>query len=216
MEMVDGTKLDEKHHRNSDPWPRPRERFPVVPDEKGRCWHAVHSDTKHVGKTCEAIDKLGYKFYYPQMRRMKTPALRNVTPSKRRELKGVARPVLSPLFPGYPFVLFSLRDGQWHELFDLFGVYGMKVAEGLPVPVPNQVIANIQASEVGGAIPLEMPVVTLLFGAGERVRIEDGPFHGFTGTIQELDESRRRVLLDLVIFGASRPVPFEIDQISKL
>lgn len=201
-------------HKHSDPWPR--KRYPVIPDNEGRNWHAVHSDAKHALHACEAMQKLGYEYYYPQMRQMKAPALRHIHSGKRKDLKSVARPVLSPLFPGYPFVLFSLRDGQWHELFDLFGVYGMKVAEGLPVPVPNEVIENIKASEVAGAIPLEMPVIKLLFGVGETVRIDDGPFKGFTGTIQELDESKRRVLLDILMFGSSRHVPFEADQIGKL
>ena len=213
--MLANAEKDEKH-RNSDPWPRKAERFPVIPDERGRCWHAVHSDTKRTPKTCEAIKDLGYEYYYPQMREMRVPALRNVTIGKRKEFKGVARPVFSPLFPGYPFVKFSLRDGKWHELFELFGVYGMKVAEGLPVPVPNQVIINILGAEVGGAIPLEMPVLKLLFGVGDDVRIDEGPLQGFTGTIQELDESQRKVLLDVIMFRSPHRISLDANQVSKV
>lgn len=202
-------------HTNSDPWPRKLERFPVIPDDQGRCWHAVHSDTKNAPKACEVVKKHGYEVYYPHMCRMQKPPLRKITLSKRKSLNDIGRPVLTPVFPGYPFVLFSIRDGKWRDLFNLFGVYGMIVAEGLPVPVPSQVVSNIKDAEIGGVIPLETPVTKLLFRAGEEVRIDDGPLRGFNGTIQDLDEAKRIVLLDVIMFGASRSVPFDPDQLSK-
>ena len=124
--------------------------------------------------------------------------------------------MLVPLFPGYIFVRFTMEDGAWHDLFNLIGVYGMKVLNGLPAPVPTSLVENIRGAEVAGAIPCETPLARLLFGLGDRVRIEEGPFRGMAGTIQELDEGRRKVLLDLVMFGSERRLSIDADQVTKM
>ncbi len=182
-----------------------------------KSWHVVQSDTKRALIACETMHKqLGYEYYYPQMRVMRSPALREISSSRRHTMRGIMRPALTPLFPGYIFVLFSMDDGNWHDLFNLVGVYGMKVIGGLPAPVPTSLVENIKASEIGGAIPLEKPITALLFGLGDNVKVTEGPFAGMTGTIQDLDEARRRVLLDLVMFGSERRVPFSAEHVSRV
>lgn len=176
-------------------------------------WHVVHVDQRHAPVAIGAMRKSGYDVYDPQMRVMKVPR-KNKLSLKLRKMEGVARPVLIPLFGGYKFVWFDLSTGRWHELFDLLGVNGMIVNGGLPAPVNQIIIDSIRALEVGGAIPLDMPVKTLLFTVGQRMRIDEGPFRGFDGPILSLDESKQRVLLEILIFGAPRSLAFEPDQLS--
>ena len=61
-----------------------------------------------------------------------------------------------------------------------------------------------------------MPVLKLLFGVGDDVRIDEGPLQGFTGTIQELDESQRKVLLDVIMFRSPHRISLDANQVSKV
>lgn len=191
-------------------WPRTTGRPPI----EGPCWHVIHSDVRQADEAIRAMDREQYPTYYPQMRIMKTPRRDQVAPNKRDQLQSLARPVLVPLFAGYIFIHFDLKTGRWHELFDIYGVTGMYITAGLPAAIDEQKITRIRALEVGGAIPLATPVEQLLVAIGDEVKVEEGPFAGFSGTVQELDESKRRVLLELLVFGALRPVPFSFDQVS--
>lgn len=179
-------------------------------------WHVVHSDMRHAPCAIEAMRKVGYEVYYPQMRVLKPPRRDRLSAKQRNNLAHLARPVLAPLFGGYMFVLFDISTGRWHELFDLFGVNGMIVNGGLPAPVARETVESLRALEIGGAIPLDMPVQRLLFGVGQKLRIEDGPFRGFDGTVQQLDESKRRVLLDIVMLGSARTIAFDAEQVSAI
>ncbi len=189
--------------------------WPTHLSEGERSWHVVQTDTTRASIICESLERqLGYESYYPQMRVMRPPPMRFITSSQRAAARNVMRPVLIPLFPGYPFVRFSMHDGRWHEIFDILGVYGLKVVGNLPAPLPTSAVDQIRKAEVGGAIAAETPVSELLYGKGSTVRIGEGPLQGFTGTVQELDESKRRAIVDLVMFGNMRSVNITTGQLS--
>ena len=119
------------------------------------------------------------------------------------------------MFPGCEFVRFDPRDGAWHDIFRLVGVYGMLCANNLPVPMPDAFIAGLRACEVNGAIPAAMSVDEV-FTLGETVRItKDGPFKGLTGPIERLDE-RGRIRLLLALFGGDTPIELTTADIEKL
>lgn len=179
-------------------------------------WHVVYIGGSGERKTSDMLKRHGFTSYYPQYRKLVPPPRDRLSKAQRRNIHHLMRPITKPLFAGYLFVHFDMATELWHSVFRLAGVYGMVCAEDLPVCVPDDLVARLKALEVDGAIPLKTPVAALPYKVGETVRVSDGPFRSFPGMICDLDESRGRALIDVMIFGRATPVGLELDQIEKL
>ncbi len=115
-------------------------------------------------------------------------------------------------FPGYVLVKMEMTDDTWHLIKDtpkVTGFLGSKTSpsadqrgRGRPHP---------QADRRGRGAP--RPAV--LFEIGEQVRVADGPFTSFNGTVEEIDEEKGRVKVSVSIFGRSTPVELEYGQVEK-
>jgi transcriptional antiterminator NusG len=113
------------------------------------------------------------------------------------------------------FVRFNPLVKRWHEIFELSRLRGLVFNDNLPHVVADSMVQALLNLEEGGAIPLETPIERVAYALGETVRIADGPFASFDGVIQDLDESKRRVILEAAIFGRPTPVELDLDQIAK-
>lgn len=187
-----------------------------VHDADDPAWHVVYIGGSGEKVTTELLRRHGFTSYYPKFRKMVPPPRDRLSKAQRKNLHHLMRPVVKPLFPGYLFVHFDMGTELWHSVFRFAGVYGMVCADDLPVRVPDELVKRLMALEVDGAIPLQTPVAALPFKAGDSVRVTDGPFASFPGMIEELDESRGRALIDVMIFGRATPVDLEFDQIEKV
>ena len=90
---------------------------------------------------------------------------------------------------------------------------GFLGADKTPVP-----ISDAEADRIKGQVQdgVERPKTTISFEIGENVRVADGPFASFNGTIEEVDESRSRVKVAVSIFGRATPVELEYSQVEKV
>jgi transcriptional antiterminator NusG len=199
----------------SCPWPR-RAEAPA----RGERWHIVCATVDD--RLRELLKRQGYKFVYPELITMRPTPRRFLSHAQRKAGVQPMRPHREPLFPGYPFVRFDQERARWHDLFKLAGVRGMVCNGDLPVPVPAELVEQIEASMIDGAVPAST-TVSQLFDVGELVRVADGPFASFNAVIEampnraigDLDESDRvRLLVD--IFGRPTRVDLEMGQIEKL
>ncbi len=116
-------------------------------------------------------------------------------------------------FPGYVLVKMHLTDEAYHLIKNTPKVTGFLGADNKPMPISEAEASRlIQQVQEG----IERPKPSVTFEVGEQVRVSDGPFASFSGTVEEVDEARSRVKVAVSIFGRATPVELEFGQVEKV
>ena len=124
--------------------------------------------------------------------------------------EGKRRTVERHIFPGYVLVNLILTEESWYVVRNTPGVTGFVGMGNLPTPLrPEEVSQIIKRMEA------EAPTVKVTFKVGERVRIIDGPFNDFRGTVAEIDMERTKVRVMVSFFGRETPVELDFLQVEK-
>ncbi|MFN3447877.1 MAG: transcription termination/antitermination protein NusG [Roseococcus sp.] len=117
-------------------------------------------------------------------------------------------------FPGYVLVKMEMTDETWHLVRDTPKVTGFLGARNKPQPITEAEAMRIVNAVQEGVDKPRRPAV--VFEVGEQVRVSDGPFTSFNGTVEEVDEEKGRLKVSVSIFGRSTPVELEYGQVEKL
>ena len=116
-------------------------------------------------------------------------------------------------FPGYVLVKMDMDDETWHLVRNTAKVTGFLGGRGKPSPITEAEAARIMHQVQEG---IERPKPSITFEIGEQVRVCDGPFTSFNGTIEDVDEEKSRVKVAVSIFGRATPVELEYAQVEKV
>lgn len=118
-------------------------------------------------------------------------------------------------FPGYVMVKMRLTEPAWHLVKSNNKVSGFLGGGrgGKPVPITQREADAIFAQVEEGA---ENQKTTITFEIGENVKVGEGPFDGFVGTVEGVDEEKERVKVSVTIFGRPTPVDLEFTQVEKV
>jgi len=115
-------------------------------------------------------------------------------------------------FPGYIIVEMDLTDESWHLVKDQPKVTGFLGTKNRPMPLPKGEVDRLM-NQVTEGVERQHPTVT--YEIGEQVRVIDGPFSSFSGYVQEVDDEKFRLKVEVMIFGRATPVELEFNQVEK-
>lgn len=116
-------------------------------------------------------------------------------------------------FPGYVLVEMDMNDETWHLVKNTAKVTGFIGGQrNRPSPISQREVDKIMSQMQEG---VEKPRPKTLFEIGEMVRVKDGPFTDFNGTVEEVNYEKSKVRVSVTIFGRATPVELEFGQVEK-
>jgi len=114
--------------------------------------------------------------------------------------------------PGYVLVKMDMTDQAYHLVNSINRVTGFLGQQGHPTPMRDSEVALIMNQVEEGA---ESPRSLISFDIGETVSVTDGPFEGFSGQVEDVDDGNSRLKVSVSIFGRATPVELEYTQVAK-
>jgi transcriptional antiterminator NusG len=183
-----------------------REEKKTIP---GTRWYIVHAYTNFERKVADAIRERAKAGGLDDLFEEIVVPTEEVIEVKR----GRKIPTERKFLPGYVLVKMKMTDQAFVMIKNTPKVTGFLGADNKPMPIPEDEAMRILNQVKEG---VERPKPTITFEIGENVKVADGPFASFTGTVEEVDEERARVKVAVSIFGRATPVELEFGQVEKL
>ena len=173
-------------------------------------WYIVHAYSNFENKVAQSIkDQAAQRGLTELFDEVMVPT-EKVTEVRRGRKVDAER----KFFPGYVLVKCDLTDEVYHLIKNTPKVTGCLGADkAKPVPIPDAEAERIKGQVQEG---VDRPKHTVSFEIGETVRVSDGPFASFNGTVEEIDDARSRLKVAVSIFGRATPVELEYGQVEKV
>jgi len=175
-------------------------------DPKAR-WYVVHTYSGHELKVthalCQRVETMN----------LADRILEVLIPTQQvvRIKAGKKQEATEKIFPGYLLIRMILDDNSWLAVRTTQGVTGFVGIGNKPTPISDEEVQTIEKF-----MAMEAPKYRAKFSTGEAVRIIDGPFSEFLGTVEEINEEKGKVKVLVSIFGRETPVELDFLQIAKI
>jgi transcriptional antiterminator NusG len=170
-------------------------------------WYVVHTSSGHEVRVMETLRQR------VETMNLKGNVFEMLVPTQDKIVirGGKKAQVKEKIFPGYLLVKMILDDETWLAVRTTAGITGFVGAGNKPTPLSEAEVVNIQKFVSNPAPRFKTKFVT-----GEAVKITDGPFSDFLGTVHEIDEEKGKVKVLVSIFGRETPVELDFLQITKI
>ena len=172
-------------------------------------WYVVHAYSgmeKSVGRALqERVDRSGMQDMFGKI----------LVPTEEVvEMKNGQRTISERrFFPGYILVQMDMTDETWHLVKSTPKVTGFIGGSAMrPTPISDKEVENILHQVQEG---VEKPKPKVLFEVGESVRVTEGPFTDFNGTVEEVNYEKSKIRVSVLIFGRATPVELDFGQVEK-
>src|SRR5579859_6307965 len=170
-------------------------------------WYIIHTYSGHENKVAKTLrqraETMGYDAKIVEII-VPTRDTIKVSQGKKESIK-------EKIFPGYVLVRMELTDETWLLVRTTQGVTAFIGASNKPTPISEKEVEAIQKF-----MQLEQPTYKAAFSVNEAVKIVDGPFADFLGTVESIDEAKGKIRVLVSIFGRETPVELDFLQVSKL
>jgi len=172
-------------------------------------WYIVHAYSNFEKKVADSIkEQAAQKGMADLFEQVLVPTEEVVEVRRGRKIKSERR-----FFPGYVLVKMDMTDQAFHLIKNTPKVTGFLGSDSKPIPITDAEASRILNQVAEG---VERPKSTVSFEVGEQVRVADGPFASFSGQVEEVDEERSRLKVEVSIFGRPTPVELEYGQVEKV
>ncbi|TSE03000.1 transcription termination/antitermination protein NusG, partial [Mesorhizobium intechi] len=170
-------------------------------------WYIVHAYSNFEKKVAEDIEnKAKQKGLSADIEQIVVPTEKVVEVRRGRKVDAERK-----FFPGYVLLKANLTDAVFSLVKNTPKVTGF-LGDSKPVPITEAEAQRILNQVQEG---VERPKPSVTFEIGEAIRVSDGPFASFNGFVQEVDEERARLKVEVSIFGRAVPVDLEFGQVEK-
>ena len=172
-------------------------------------WYALHTYSGHENRVKLSLEQRAIAMG------MEERVVQIFVPTQEvTEIKGGKRKItVKTSFPGYVLVRMDLNDELWYVVKSTPGVMGFVGTSSQPIPLRDEEVEEIISIAEHG--PGEEARQLIDLSIGDNAKIIDGPFTGFSGIVDEINEEKSKLKLMISIFGRSTPVELEFFQVEK-
>ncbi|HYD34764.1 MAG TPA: transcription termination/antitermination protein NusG [Vitreimonas sp.] len=170
-------------------------------------WYVVHTYSGHENKVAETLKQRAETLNLTD----KILEILIPTQEKIQIKRGQRKTVNEKIFPGYMLVHMELTDESWLAVRTTQGVTGFVGVGNKPTPLPKH-----EVEAISKFMTQATPQFKAEFVEGEAVRIVDGPFNDFLGTVKSINEEKGKVEVLVSIFGRETPVELDFLQVNKV
>ncbi len=172
-------------------------------------WYVVHAYSNFENKVADSIrEQAKQRGLSDQFEEILVPKEKVIEVRRGRKVDAERK-----FFPGYVLMKMNLTDDVYHLIKNTPKVTGFLGSDNKPMPISDAEASRLLQQVQEG---VERPKPAVSFEVGEQVRVSDGPFASFNGTVEEVDEGRSRLKVAVSIFGRATPVELEFGQVEKL
>jgi transcription termination/antitermination protein NusG len=176
-------------------------------ENKKARWYVVHTYSGHENKVAETLKQRAETLSLTD----KILSILIPTQEKIQIKRGQRKTVHEKIFPGYMLVQMELTDDSWLAVRTTQGVTGFVGVGNKPTPLPKHEVEAIKKYMSQAA-----PQYKADFSEGEAVRITEGPFNDFLGTVKTINEEKGKIEVLVNIFGRETPVEVDLMQVKKV
>ena len=187
--------------------PKAEEQAKPTVDMSQAKWYIVHTYSGHENKVAKSLRQRSETMGFEE----KIFDIIVPTRDTIKVAQGKKETVKEKIFPGYVLVRMILTDESWLLVRTTAGVTAFIGAGNKPTPISEKEVEAIQKF-----MKLDEPLYKTSFSMGEAVKITDGPFSDFLGTVDNIDETKGKLKVLVSIFGRETPVELDFLQVSKL